>query len=246
MALYFIMEIFIWVCVILLIIGSLFWLFNEHNKDTFILYSNELRKIESDYKEVKESYSKSLQDWENLLKQCNEKENDIKSLDEKIADKNEIYQTTIERNLQLENLYANKQEELDKELLQYRKNIDDQKIVIDNDLKKIESLVKSLNKTYILESQKQDELNKNRLDIKSEEINDVLLLQNIRNKFSNPRVINKLIWQTYYQPIAKTKFLSILDNKNVTGIYKITNIKDNKVYIGQAVNYNRPMKNFSY
>ena len=132
----------------------------------FILYSNELRKIESDYKEVKESYSKSLQDWENLLKQCNEKENDIKSLDEKIADKNEIYQTTIERNLQLENLYANKQEELDKELLQYRKKINDQKIVIDNDLKKIESLVKSLNKTYILESQKQDELNKNRLDIK--------------------------------------------------------------------------------
>ena len=45
-----------------------------------------------------------------------------------------------------------------------------------------------------------------------------------------------LIWQTYWQPIAKEKFPLILQGKEKTGIYKITNIITNESYIGQSLN----------
>lgn len=43
-----------------------------------------------------------------------------------------------------------------------------------------------------------------------------------------------LIWQNYVQPIAKKKLPLILGSENICGIYKITNIKNQMCYIGQA------------
>jgi len=74
-----------------------------------------------------------------------------------------------------------------------------------------------------------------RLNITEEAQNDIKILRNIKYQISNPRIIDMLIWQNFYQPIAKTKFPLILGSKTVTGIYKITNLIDNKCYIGQAV-----------
>ena len=52
-----------------------------------------------------------------------------------------------------------------------------------------------------------------------------------------------LIWQTFYQPLAKKKFPIILGKKDVCGIYKITNMKNDMVYIGQGVDiYKRLMQ----
>ena len=44
-----------------------------------------------------------------------------------------------------------------------------------------------------------------------------------------------LIWQTYFQPLAKKQFPIILQDKTRMGIYKITNLKTDECYIGQAV-----------
>ena len=43
-----------------------------------------------------------------------------------------------------------------------------------------------------------------------------------------------LIWQTFWQPIAKKQFPIILQAKTKTGIYKITNIQTDESYIGQS------------
>ena len=44
-----------------------------------------------------------------------------------------------------------------------------------------------------------------------------------------------LIWQTYWQPIAKKQFPQILQDKTKCGIYKITNTITDECYIGQSV-----------
>lgn len=74
-----------------------------------------------------------------------------------------------------------------------------------------------------------------RLDISDLEIDDITLLENIKPRFSNPRVISKLIWSEFYQKKAKEKFAKIL-GQATSGIYKITNIKDEKCYIGRSNN----------
>lgn len=75
-----------------------------------------------------------------------------------------------------------------------------------------------------------------RLNISKTELQDIQLLRSIQFRLTNSRILCMLIWQTFYQPLAKKKFPLILGNKEVCGIYKITNMKDDKVYIGQATN----------
>ena len=44
-----------------------------------------------------------------------------------------------------------------------------------------------------------------------------------------------LIWQTFWQPLAKQRFPIILQAKTKIGIYKITNIRTEECYIGQSL-----------
>lgn len=67
------------------------------------------------------------------------------------------------------------------------------------------------------------------------DLNDIYRLQRVKKQLNKPRILSMLIWQTYWQPLAKIRFPVILKNKTVTGVYKITNQETNACYIGQAV-----------
>lgn len=65
---------------------------------------------------------------------------------------------------------------------------------------------------------------------------DIEFLRSIQYRISKPRLVSMLIWQNYVQPLAKKKFPLILGSNEQTGIYKITNVKNQLCYVGQAVN----------
>lgn len=65
---------------------------------------------------------------------------------------------------------------------------------------------------------------------------DIFLLEKVKLKLNKPRILSMLIWQTYYQKQMNTLTANILGDKNVSGIYKITNTETTECYIGQAVN----------
>lgn len=65
---------------------------------------------------------------------------------------------------------------------------------------------------------------------------DIEFLRSIQYRISKPRLVSMLIWQNYVQPLAKKKFPLILGSNGQMGIYKITNIKNQLCYVGQAVN----------
>lgn len=222
----------------LFIIASIliFFIYKKSNiKNSLNNLIKEWEELNEKFKKAKWEYASLEEELTLLNKEREVVKYDISILEQRLSDKDRAYEIAQERNSHLELLYSQKQKELDDKLLKYEELTENKKKEITNELEKAESLVKSLNRIYILESQNQDIINENRLNITDKDINDVSLLQNIKYQFSNPRVISKLIWQTYYQPIAKVKFSSILNNQTVTGIYKITNIKNNKIYIGQAV-----------
>lgn len=81
----------------------------------------------------------------------------------------------------------------------------------------------------------QQEKNLYSLEVSKQDRIDIDFLQSIQYKISKPRLLAMLIWQTYYQPVAKKKFPSILGSQNVCGIYKITNSLNEMSYIGQSV-----------
>lgn len=73
------------------------------------------------------------------------------------------------------------------------------------------------------------------LTIPELELKDITILETIKPKLNNPRVLSMLIWQTYYRT-PMTDLCNRVVGKNVkTGIYKITNQLTSECYIGQAV-----------
>ena len=73
-----------------------------------------------------------------------------------------------------------------------------------------------------------------RLALSNQDKQDIEFLRSIQFRISKPRLVSMLIWQNYVQPIAKKKLPLILGSENICGIYKITNIKNQMCYIGQA------------
>lgn len=59
------------------------------------------------------------------------------------------------------------------------------------------------------------------------------LLVNIAPQLKHPDIVNKLIWSEYVRPYLDAACKRIGIN-NESGIYKITNINDNKSYIGKS------------
>lgn len=73
------------------------------------------------------------------------------------------------------------------------------------------------------------------LQVAQSDLSDIQILENIKPKLNNPRILSMLIWSTYFQKPMTTLCNSILGLKPVCGIYKITNQLSNMCYIGQSV-----------
>ena len=74
-----------------------------------------------------------------------------------------------------------------------------------------------------------------RLTPSRNDLEDIHTLEHIKDGLHKPRILSMLIWQTYWQPLAKKKFPIILQDKTKIGIYKITNTQTDESYIGQSV-----------
>lgn len=64
---------------------------------------------------------------------------------------------------------------------------------------------------------------------------DIEVLNNIRQKLNKTDLLNKLIYDNYIARPAKEMVKRVLEGKNPCGIYKVTNIQTNEIYIGKSV-----------
>ena len=73
-----------------------------------------------------------------------------------------------------------------------------------------------------------------KIQLNSDDANDIVLLRSITPRLRHPEAINKVIWSGYYQkPLAELRKRVAVE---APGVYKITRLKTNEIYIGQAVN----------
>lgn len=74
------------------------------------------------------------------------------------------------------------------------------------------------------------------LQTTEEEANDIKILEGIKPRLAKPRILSMLIWSTFYQKQMNALCTRVLGTeKDVCGIYKITNQITSEAYIGQAV-----------
>lgn len=77
------------------------------------------------------------------------------------------------------------------------------------------------------------------LKIGRDDKSDIELLEDLKTKFSKPRVISMLIWSNYYRDKFTQLCNDVIGTQDKSGIYKITNLKTNQCYIGQAKNLSK-------
>lgn len=142
-------------------------------------------------------------------------------------------------------------------LQEYEKNIDDKKQKIENDfndycediqiqrdeilssLEELKSTRAAAHQALLKEQEVKDNKDNYRLLPTEADLADIRRLEIVKRELNKPRVLSMLIWQTYFQPIAKKQFPIILQAKTKCGIYKITNIQTDECYIGQSVDIYR-------
>lgn len=134
----------------------------------------------------------------------------------------------------LENLYNNCQDSL-------KKDVEQKEAEYKQELNNIKQELTKLKETRAaaIEAQRREELMKLEKDsyrviLTPSELTTIEMINEIKPRLPEPRILCMLIWQTFYQKKLTVLCKKILGNSPVCGVYKITNIKNNMCYIGQA------------
>lgn len=126
-------------------------------------------------------------------------------------------------------------EELNNEFAQLtaQKNADVQ--LIESALRDLKDKQEKTIKALKEEQKIKNEIDFRRIMLTAEDAEDIRQLKKVERLVHNKDVLRKLIYKTYIE-IPMTDMFGRLDIGNDPGIYKIQNINDKKVYIGQSVN----------
>lgn len=135
-------------------------------------------------------------------------------LEQKTEECNNIYKQKVQ---ELEDEFNSKKESLQKE--------------IDN----LASLRASLIEAQIREEEVKKKRDFYRLNISIENQEDIQKLLLLSKECHNSQPLRKLIWSEFCLKPFGELANRILGSKKICGIYKITNLKDQKIYIGQSV-----------
>lgn len=92
----------------------------------------------------------------------------------------------------------------------------------------------AVNEEILRQRKLEEEQDFYRIQLNPEDKEDIEILRSITPRLRHPEAINKVIWTGYYQkPLAELRKRAGIEG---SGVYKITRLKTNEIYIGQAVN----------
>lgn len=75
-----------------------------------------------------------------------------------------------------------------------------------------------------------------RLNLSQEDLNEISHLRKVLPYLRDSEPLNKVIWKVYYEKPYTDLIGRVVGPGIHTGIYKITNTKNNMCYVGQAAN----------
>ncbi len=92
----------------------------------------------------------------------------------------------------------------------------------------------AINEEILRQRKLEEEQDFYRIQLNPEDKEDIEILRSITPRLRHPEAINKVIWTGYYQkPLAELRKRAGIEG---SGVYKITRLKTNEIYIGQARN----------
>ena len=218
--------------------------------------------------QIKEENKQLTKELEVLKKETSETQNNLKILNHDVINANnrlqEIHQETetvinnkemlsnkafenycalLEENYKkAEDEYAQHEELLKESYSKIQSELLKQKEQVEEDLAQIEATRTAALQAQLKEKEIKEKLSFYCLTIGQNDLDDIKILERMKNQLHNPRILSMLIWSTYFQKPMTNLCNNIIGTSVKSGIYKITNQKDNMCYIGQAVDLARRWK----
>ena len=219
-------------------------LYKQYNNKLLKDFNEKLKKLS----ELNNNFLSKQNDFQHLLEEINEKRQfnqDLykirqDELDKLIEEKKKVELEKLEKeieewassaqeaaNFNSNLIQSNLDEKIDK-----RKEELDELITIINDYKaRRDTINEEILRSRAIEEQR--DFYRVQLDDSSKE--DIQILNDIRQRLNKTDLLNKLIYENYISRPAKEMVKRVLEGKNPSGIYKVTNIKTNEIYIGKSV-----------
>lgn len=186
-------------------------------------YQEAILEFENDYKnkteDKKVAIEKIMQEQIQEMKAENEKQRI--EIDKQ---KKEIFDDYGEVVKEYEGMKTRAKEKYDKVMEEYNTTITKKK-------EEIQNLIEQFKK----DEEARKEADFYRIPISSAAKNDIDKLKGVAAQLSKPATLYKLIWKEYYENGFNAMIGRVLGgDKDKSGIYKITNVNNQMVYIGQA------------
>lgn len=197
----------------------------KHNK----VLIQEKTKLSQDIYSLREM-NKTLTEAEQQLFKDIGKQNEI--LDNLKKHNEQIASDAFSNYMQiLEESYASVEDDYDARVARLKKDL----TTVQDELSALKETRAAAHEALLKEQEVKDNKDNYRLLPSQADLTDARRLEIVKRELNKPRILSMLIWQTYWQPLAKKQFPVILQNKTKMGIYKITNTITDDCYIGQAV-----------
>ena len=197
-------------------------------------YEGELKQLEVKLQEKEKRYNEVNQDL-NLYR-----EGKMKEIDGTAAEYEQRKRQAIDHAMEEHKLSLQEQNgQLQKELQERIDKIQHEYEVIKNELEAERSKRAAINEEILRQKKLEEQQDFFRIQLNPDDANDIELLRSITPRLRHPEAINKVIWTGYYQkPLAELR-KRLLTNGDVSGVYKITRLKTNEIYIGQTTSVDK-------
>lgn len=153
-----------------------------------------------------------------------------------------LLETQHKKEILLENEFKEKKENKLKEFDEVVNFLKTQEEQLNNEVNQIKWVLEdyrlrraAINEEILRQKQIEQDRDFYRIQLDLNEIGDIEILRDTARRLQHPEIINKIIWSGYYQkPLAELR-KRLLPNGTYSGVYKITRLKTNEIYIGQTV-----------
>lgn len=189
-------------------------------------YTSKIKEAEQRLSSIEEKIQQKEQ-------QFNQKYNfEEQAIQSRLKDYENVKRQSIDQQLEFKKLECQKQ----KDQYEYQLDLLRQEVqAAAASLQTLKQTRKAAYQSLLRQKEIKNKVDDYRLVPSNVELSDIKKLEKVKMELAKPRILSMLIWQTYWQPLAKVRFPVILKDKTKMGIYKITNIETNECYIGQAV-----------
>lgn len=198
-----------------------------HTKDSL---KELISQLDDTYNQKKQNIKKHIKELEEIS--FSAFENYMDTLEGDYVNVNQSYDNKI---ADLEKSFTEKKDLLNLQLDKERQKINQQLEEENKKIQEIKNFRIAAQQAITREKEIKEKQNFYCLTIDEKDKNDIAILERIKPQLAKPRVLSMLIWSTWFQKPMTTLCNNILGIKQVTGIYKITNIITNECYVGQAL-----------